>query len=250
MRQFGLIGFPLTHSFSKKYFSDKFERESIEGCRYDLFELASINEFPALLERVPELIGLNVTIPYKVQVMPFLTEVDPACRAIGAVNCIRISKGKLRGYNTDYIGFRESLEGWLGQRKPKALVLGTGGASRAVIQALIDLNIEHMQVSRTASEDNGILTYEELHSDKQLLDYYQLLINTTPVGMYPHVDELPPMPLDGLSSRHLLYDLIYNPQHTALMRAVESKGGKTKNGMEMLYLQAEAAWKIWNQGIF
>nr|MBI1230429.1 shikimate dehydrogenase [Cytophagales bacterium] len=250
MRQFGLIGFPLTHSFSKKYFSDKFEREGIEGCRYDLFELTRIEEFPMLLERSPELIGLNVTIPYKVQVMPFLNELDPACRAIGAVNCIRISKGKLRGYNTDYIGFKDSLEAWLGQIKPKALVLGTGGASRAVIQALLDLNIEHLQVSRAATNENGILTYKQLHDYKQVLDNYQLLINTTPVGMYPHVDELPPIPLDGLSSRHLLYDLIYNPQHTALMRAVESKGGKTKNGMEMLYLQAEAAWKIWNQGIF
>jgi shikimate dehydrogenase len=247
MRRFGLIGFPLTHSFSKKYFSEKFELEQIANCSYDLFEIPSINKFPALLEREKGLEGLNVTIPYKVEVIPFLDELEPACRAIGAVNCIRILNGKLIGFNTDYVGFRDSLDNWIPGSKPMALVLGTGGASKAVVQALKDLQITYLRVSRSHSDQNNVITYQQLMDDKQILEKYKLLINTTPLGMYPHTQELPNIPIGQLGSDHMVYDLIYNPEKTALMQAVEEKGGKIKNGMEMLYLQAEAAWEIWNR---
>jgi shikimate dehydrogenase len=246
MRRYGLIGFPLTHSFSKKYFTEKFQREKITDCSYDLFEISDIKDLPALLEREKELVGLNVTIPYKLQVIPFLSELDPACDAIGAVNCIRIENGKLKGYNTDYVGFRNSLDYWIPGIKPNALVLGTGGAAKAVIQALNDLEISYLQVSRAHSRLAHIITYEELADNREILENYRLLINTTPVGMYPHTDEMPPIPLEFIGPEHYVYDLIYNPETTTLMVAVEDRGGKVKNGLEMLHLQAEAAWDIWN----
>ncbi|WP_158860755.1 shikimate dehydrogenase family protein [Lunatibacter salilacus] len=246
MRRFGLIGFPLTHSFSKKYFTEKFERENLANCRYDLFEISDIRDLPALLERENELVGLNVTIPYKLQVIPYLNELDPACSAIGAVNCIRIENGKLTGYNTDYVGFRNSLDNWIPGSKPKALILGTGGAAKAVMQALVDLKTPFLQVSRNQSDLEHIITYEELADNLRILDSHRLLINTTPLGMYPHTEEMPPLPMERIGEDHYAYDLIYNPENTALMKAVASKGGKVKNGMEMLHLQAEAAWDIWN----
>jgi len=246
MRRYGLIGFPLTHSFSKKYFTEKFQREKITDCRYDLFEISDINDLPALIEREKELVGLNVTIPYKLQVIPFLSELDPACDAIGAVNCIRIENGNLKGYNTDYVGFRNSLDNWIPGIKPKALVLGTGGAAKAVIQALNDLEVSYLQVSRTHSRLAHIITYEELADNREILENYRLLINTTPVGMYPHTEEMPPLPMEFIGPEHYVYDLIYNPETTTLMVAVENRGGKVKNGLEMLHLQAEAAWDIWN----
>lgn len=247
MRRFGLIGFPLTHSFSKKYFSEKFQREQILDCSYDLFEIQTIQELPGLLEREKGLVGLNVTIPYKLEVIPFLDELDPACKTIGAVNCIKIREGKLTGYNTDYIGFRNSLDNWIPGSKPKALVLGTGGASKAVVQALNDLQIPYLQVSRNHSGEKTLITYEQMEDDKQILENYQLVINTTPLGMYPHTEEYPLLPIDQLSSSHFVYDLIYNPENTALMKLIKAKKGNVKNGMEMLYMQAEAAWEIWNQ---
>lgn len=246
MRRFGLIGFPLTHSFSKKYFTEKFNREKIANCSYDLFEISDISELPALLQRETELAGLNVTIPYKLQVIPYLDELEAACHAIGAVNCIKIENGKRIGYNTDYVGFRNSLDSWIPGSKPNALVLGTGGASKAVIQALNDLKISYLQVSRNHSDVDHIITYEELADNHGILENYRLLINTTPLGMYPHTVEMPPLPIERISGDHFVYDLIYNPENTALMNAVENRGGKVKNGMEMLYLQAEAAWDIWN----
>ncbi len=246
MRRFGLIGFPLTHSFSKKYFTDKFERENITNCRYDLFEIPNIKELPDLLECETELEGLNVTIPYKLQVIPYLNELDPACNAIGAVNCIRIDNGKLVGYNTDYVGFRNSLDKWIPGAKPNALVLGSGGAAKAVIQALNDLKIPYLQVSRNHSELEHVITYDALADDREILKNHRLLINTTPLGMYPHTEEKPPLPYECISEGHYAYDLIYNPENTAFMNAVKKRGGAIKNGMEMLYLQAEAAWDIWN----
>lgn len=246
MRRFGLIGFPLTHSFSKKYFTEKFNREKIANCSYDLFEISDISELPALLQRETELVGLNVTIPYKLQVIPYLDELEAACHAIGAVNCIKIENGRLIGYNTDYVGFRDSLDSWIPGSKPNALVLGTGGASKAVIQALNDLKISYLQVSRNHSDADHIITYEELSDSHDILENYRLLINTTPLGMYPHTIERPPLPIERIGRDHYVYDLIYNPENTALMNAVEDRGGKVKNGMEMLYLQAEAAWDIWN----
>ncbi|WP_162416756.1 shikimate dehydrogenase family protein [Cyclobacterium roseum] len=245
MKKYGLIGFPLTHSFSKKYFSEKFQKEGLKGCQYELYELPTIQAFPALLAKVPDLIGLNVTIPYKQQVIAFLDRLEPACRAIGAVNCIKVSPDELVGFNTDYIGFRTSLENWLGKERPAALVLGTGGASNAVAQALNDLNIAFLKVSRASHPDSkSILSYKELAAG--ILADHPLIINTTPLGTYPNTSERPPIPLKQLGKNHWVYDLVYNPAETSLMKEAAGRGAKTKNGMEMLHLQAEAAWEIWN----
>lgn len=244
MRKFGLIGFPLGHSFSKKYFTAKFEKEGIEGCQFDLYEIPQIEDFEKVLDENPELEGMAVTIPYKQQVIPFLDSLDPACEVIGAVNCIKIKGQKLTGFNTDYIGFKHSLENWIGKSRPNALVLGTGGASKAVKQALKDLEISFLSVSRTASENQ--ITYEDLKQNPSYLEDYPLIINCTPLGTYPKVEGIPDLPLEQLSSRHLVYDLVYNPEQTTLMKACLDAGGKAKNGQDMLELQAEAAWKIWN----
>lgn len=248
MRNFGLIGYPLTHSFSKKYFTEKFERENLIDHRYDLFEIPDIDQFPSILKDNPSLVGLNVTIPYKLLVIPFLDELDPACKAIGAVNTICIKNGHLKGYNTDYYGFKNSLISWLGEKRPNALVLGTGGASKAVIQALQDLGIRHLMVSRTTKTGSQeLVTYDELASSSSLLIDYPLIINTTPLGTYPRIQDMPPIPLTNIGEGHYVYDLVYNPENTALMQTLASKGAKVKNGLEMLHLQAEAAWEIWNQ---
>ena len=245
MRKFGLIGFPLGHSFSKKYFTAKFEKEGIKGCQFDLYEIPKIGDFEAIIRENPELEGMAVTIPYKQEVMPFLDQLDPACEVIGAVNCIKIQKGKLTGFNTDYIGFKHSLELWIGSQKPNALVLGTGGASKAVKQALKDLGIGFLSVSRTSAHDQ--ITYEQLEQDPSYLQEYPLLINCTPLGTFPKTEGMPAIPLDQMTDRHLVYDLVYNPAETTLMKAVLNAGGKAKNGQDMLELQAEAAWKIWNE---
>lgn len=244
MRKFGLIGYPLGHSFSKKYFTEKFEREGIPNCQFDLYEIPEITEFPKIVTENPELEGMAVTIPYKEQVMQFLDELDPACEVIGAVNCIRIRSGKKKGFNTDYIGFKHSLLAWLGDTIPSALVLGTGGASKAVKQALKDLRVDFFSVSRT--EDSNQITYADLEKNPDFLKTYRLIINTTPLGTFPKTDGIPPIPLDQLTSKHMVYDLVYNPSVTSLMQECLTRGGKVKNGQDMLELQAEAAWKIWN----
>lgn len=246
MRKFGLIGYPLTHSFSKKYFTSKFEKEGIVDCQYDLYEIPDISLFPKILIENPELEGINVTIPYKEKVIPFLDEMDPACQKIGAVNCIQIKEGKLKGYNTDYIGFRQSLESFLKNVKPKALVLGTGGASKAVVQVLADMDIPFLMVSRTQSENPGWITYQDLEKDPEILKSHHLIINTTPVGTYPKTEEMPEVNPMYITSMHKVYDLVYNPEKTFLMRSLEARGALVKNGLEMLQLQAEAAWRIWN----
>ncbi len=245
MRKFGLIGYPLGHSFSKKYFSEKFVREGIQGCQFELYPIESISEFPHLLDSESSLEGLSVTIPYKEQVIPYLDALDPACAQIGAVNCIRIREGKKIGFNTDYLGFKQSLQSWLGKEIPKALVLGTGGASKAVQQALRDLEVSYRIVSRNFSE--GQLTYSNLKEQPEWLASHPLIINTSPVGTYPNVEELPDLPLEQLHSAHRVYDLVYNPPITRLMQACISRGGTAKNGQDMLELQAEAAWSIWNK---
>lgn len=244
MRKFGLIGYPLGHSFSKKYFTAKFEREGIKGCQFDLYEIPQISDFPQILDGNPELEGMAVTIPYKEQVIPYLDALDPACETIGAVNCIRIREGKKTGFNTDYIGFKHSLQAWLGSSIPNALVLGTGGASKAVKQALKDLGVSFLSVSRTKAENQ--ITYQDLKDDSEVLKNYPLLINTTPLGTYPKVEGIPEIPLGQLNSESLVYDLVYNPPVTRFMQECISSGGKAKNGQDMLELQAEAAWKIWN----
>jgi shikimate dehydrogenase len=244
MRKFGLIGYPLGHSFSKKYFTEKFVREGIQGCQFELYPIENIAEFPQLLERESGLEGLSVTIPYKEQVIPYLDALDPACAQIGAVNCIRIRDGKKTGFNTDYLGFKQSLQSWLGTEIPNALVLGTGGASKAVQQALRDLGVTYRIVSRTQRE--GQLTYADLQEQPEWLASYPLIINTSPLGTYPQVEELPDIPLEQLHAAHRVYDLVYNPPITRLMQACIARGGAAKNGQDMLELQAEAAWAIWN----
>ena len=245
MRTFGLIGYPLGHSFSKKYFTEKFVREGIQGCQFELYPIESISEFPQLLDSQSSLEGLSVTIPYKEQVIPYLDALDPACAQIGAVNCIRIRGGKKTGFNTDYLGFKQSLQSWLGTEIPNALVLGTGGASKAVQQALRDLGIHYRIVSRTQRE--GQLTYSELKEQPEWLASYPLIINTSPLGTFPQVEGMPDIPLEQLHARHRVYDLVYNPPITRLMQECISRGGTAKNGQDMLELQAEAAWSIWNK---
>lgn len=247
MRKFGLIGYPLGHSFSKKHFSEKFEKEGIEA-EYELYPLEDIEEFPVLVKNTKGLEGINVTIPYKESVMKFLDEVDEKAAAIGAVNTIKIQKGKLKGYNTDYLGFKTSLVKLIGANPipANALILGTGGASKAVQTALSDLGIQFKLVSRRPQE--GQLTYEDFNtSTPQQLNTYQLIINTTPLGMAPKIDELPDLPYQQLTSDHFLYDLVYNPLVTEFMqKGIEAKCW-VKNGLEMLYGQAEASWEIWNK---
>ena len=244
MIEYGLIGFPLSHSFSKKYFSDKFEKESIQGHTYELFPLENIDQLSALLLAHPDLKGLNVTIPYKEQVLPYLDFLSPVVEDIKACNCIRIKDGKLTGYNTDVLGFEKTLERKLMPQHKKALVLGTGGAAKAVHYVLRKKGIDFLEVSR--SNRNGAITYEEL--DQQIMDAYTLIINTTPLGMYPHVEEAPAIPYSFLGEQHYLYDLVYNPAKTKFLLEGEQRGAAIENGADMLVIQAEASWDIWSQG--
>lgn len=244
-RVFGLIGYPLSHSFSKKYFSDKFEAAQLTDHQYELFPLASIQDFPALLESHSNLNGLNVTIPYKEQVIPFLDEVSPEAREIGAVNTIRLTKGKKEGFNTDVYGFETSLLNWvpIDQWKQKlALILGTGGASKAVAYTLKKQGVSYKMVSRTVSK--GDLTYTELNQ----LDWKEigLVVNTTPLGMYPDISSCPSIPYTHLNKGHYLMDLVYNPEKPLFLLNGEKQGSSILNGLEMLHLQAEKAWEIWN----
>lgn len=238
--QYGLIGYPLQHSFSPGYFAAKFAKEGIDA-GYTAYPLDAISTFPQLLHEHP-LRGLNVTIPYKQAVIPYIDELDTAAKAIGAVNCIDIRSGITKGYNTDVIGFKDSLVPLLQPQHTNALVLGTGGASMAVKYVLDELGIEYLNVSRDKKAD--VVTYTELSSDT--IASYTLIINTTPLGMYPHTDECPGLPYGAIGKQHLLYDLIYNPQETLFLSKGKAQGAAIKNGLEMLHQQAEAAWQIWN----
>lgn len=244
MKKFGLIGKTLKHSFSKNFFTEKFQKENIDA-QYELYEMETIDKVAELVKD-PDLIGLNVTIPYKEEVIPFLNDIDPTAKAIGAVNTIKISheggKTTLKGYNTDLIGFTDSLKPQLKPYHKKALILGTGGASKAVFYALTQLGIEPTYVSRTTRE--GGLTYQDL--DEKVMEEYLLIVNCSPVGMFPHVDEAPNIPYELLTDKHYLYDLVYNPLRTQFCQKGEEKGAITKNGLEMLHGQAIASWKIWN----
>jgi shikimate dehydrogenase len=243
MRRYGLIGYPLSHSFSQPFFADKFEREGIRDCVYANYPLREIGELTSVLKD-PELCGLNVTIPYKQQVIPFLSELTPVVEAIGACNCVRVLDGRLIGYNTDVVGFERSLVPNLKPYHREALVLGTGGASRAVEYVLRKLGIGYRMVSRRPRPDTGDLGYEDV--DERVVAEALLIINTTPVGMYPHVDECPPLPYVTLTSRHYLYDLIYNPKQTLFLQRGAERGAAVENGYEMLIMQAEESWRIWN----
>ncbi|NDK56098.1 shikimate dehydrogenase family protein [Pontibacter fetidus] len=244
MHKFGLIGKKLGHSFSKRYFTQKFEQEGITDAVYELYELPTIAELPQLLQANPELVGLNVTVPYKEEVIPYLDELDETAARIGAVNTIKITNGKTKGYNTDYIGFRDSLERFYPATKhSRALVLGTGGAAKAVCAALQNLDINYTILSRTAKP--GHLTYSTLTPER--MPQYQLIINTTPLGMYPAVETFPDLPYQALTPLHYLYDLVYNPEETLFLQKGKAVGAQTINGLAMLHGQAEAAWMIWQK---
>jgi len=245
MRKFGLIGYPLSHSFSKKFFSEKFRDEQIRDCTYELYPIVGTELIGPLLDD-PELEGINVTIPYKLQVLPLLHEIDEAAAEIGAVNCIKISRNgldrKLKGFNTDAYGFEASISPLLKPHHTKALVLGDGGAAKAVKYVLKKLNIPYLVLSRNAESPN--LSYAELRPE--LLREYTVLINTTPLGMSPDISSCPDIPYGELTTQHLVYDLVYNPEETTFLKNAAARGAMVKNGMEMLYLQAERSWFIWN----
>ena len=245
MRRFGLIGFPLGHSFSKKYFTEKFLLEGIDA-RYDLYELKSLDEF-AELKVSENLCGLNVTIPYKQQIIPFLDEMDETAAEIGAVNVIKFIRDgndlKLKGYNSDAIGFLQSIRPYLKPHHNKALILGTGGASRAFDYTLRKLGIETIFVSRTPAE--GQLSYSDL--SETVLNEYPIILNASPVGTFPDVERCSDIPYQYLTSRHLLFDAVYNPAETLFLQKGKAQGTTVLNGEGMLTGQAEAAWKIWNE---
>jgi shikimate dehydrogenase len=263
MKQYGLLGYPLTHSFSRGYFSEKFKKETIDA-HYENFALPSIEQFPQLLAENQYLVGLNVTIPYKQAVIPFLDALDPEAEAIGAVNTIRIErvenkKPRLVGFNSDLVGFRESIRPYVenlrtkfqlhfsekvinGHVPLKALILGTGGASRAVEFGLKQLGVEVLFVSRT--QESGRVTYENL--ERSMYDEYHIIVNTTPLGMFPNVNNCPQIDYTAVGPHHLFYDAVYNPEKTLFLEKAEMQGATIKNGLEMLKLQAEESWKIWN----
>ena len=245
-RKFGLLGYPLQHSFSRGYHNERFARWGLDAV-YDNYELSDLSQLRSIVERDKELEGLNVTIPYKQAVMPLLDDIDPVAQAIGAVNVIRIERAdgavRMVGYNSDYVGFRNSITPLLKPHHTHALVLGTGGASKAVCAALADMGIAVVRVSRTPRQ--GELGYDALTAE--VMAQCTIVVNTTPLGMYPHVDACAPIPYELLTSRHLCYDVVYNPTTTLFMQRASQHGATVCNGLEMLYGQADAAWDIWNR---
>ncbi|MBP3454728.1 MAG: shikimate dehydrogenase [Alistipes sp.] len=245
MRRYGLIGKPLAHSFSQRYFERKFARKHIADAEYRLYELADAADVEELLSSRPDLCGLNVTIPYKQAILPYLDSLSSEAEAIGAVNCIDIRHGRMTGYNTDIEGIRSTLAALTAARMPQAaLVLGSGGASQAVQFVLAQWAIPYSLVSRDVAKGN--MTYADI--DAGVMRSHDLIINATPVGMWPSVDEAPRLPYDCLSPDHIVFDLIYNPEQTSFMRLAAERGAAVAGGMEMLAVQAEASWRIWNSG--
>lgn len=246
MDKYGLIGYPLGHSFSIGYFNEKFENEGTDAT-YENFEIPSIEQFPEIIDTNPELRGLNVTIPYKEKVISYLDTLSPEARAIGAVNVIKVEhRGKkvvLKGYNSDVIGFTRSIEPLLERYHKKALILGTGGAAKAIDFGLKSLGLETLYVSRY--ERRGAITYQQVTAE--VIREYPVVVNCTPTGMYPHADECPLLPYETMDSRTLLYDLIYNPDETMFLKKGKVQGATVKNGLEMLLLQAFASWQFWNE---
>ena len=245
MRQFGLIGFPLSHSFSKGYFANKFSTENILDAQYENFPIESIDMFSSLWKERPALQGLNVTIPYKKAVIPFLQYPSNVVQAIQACNCIRFYEGAFYGYNTDVIGFEQSLLPFLQPHHQKALILGTGGAAAAVEWVMKKLGITYQLVSRTASA--ACMSYASLSPD--IIEAHSLIINTSPVGMYPNVEDAPDLPYEAMTAKHHLYDLVYNPAQTKFLALGAAQGATTQNGLDMLHIQANASWEIWNSPI-
>ena len=242
MKVYGLIGYPLTHSFSKKYFTEKFEHLRLTEYKYENFSIASVKEVKQILADNPAILGLNVTIPHKESVISLLTEKSEVVKKIGACNCIKITGNKRAGYNTDVVGFEQTLLSKLKPHHKKALILGTGGAAKAVEFVLDKLAIAFKYVSRKPSVNH--LSYEQV--TPAIVKDYTLIINATPLGMYPNIVQAPQIPYDALTSRHFLYDLIYNPAKTLFLQKGEQKGADILNGSEMLVIQAEESWKIWN----
>jgi len=243
MKTYGLIGKNIDYSFSRTYFNQKFSSEKIDAI-YKNFDLEDIAEFPKLLREGKNINGFNVTIPYKEAIIPYLDEIEDTAKEIGAVNTIKIKgNGKLIGYNTDFFGFSEALKSYLKPHHTKALILGTGGASKAVSYALQKLGIEFTYVSRSKSSHNFI--YSDL--TPEIMEEYDLIINCTPLGTFPNIEQFPPIPTQFLTSKHLIFDLIYNPSHTKLMKLALNQNAEVTNGLTMLEFQAEKAWEIWNQ---
>ena len=249
LRQFGLIGYPLSHSFSQGFFSKKFLNEHIKDVQYDNFPIPSINDFSALWQQHEVLEGLNVTIPYKKEVIPFIQFPSSVVQKINACNCIRKFNNELYGYNTDVIGFEKSLQPLLKTWHTKALILGTGGAAAAVEYVLQKLGIAYQLVSRNDQSkatiyNASVINYAVLN--EEIINQHRLIINTSPIGMYPNIDEAPSIPYAFLSDKHYLYDLVYNPGETLFLAKGKEKGATIKNGLDMLHIQAEESWAIWN----
>lgn len=243
-KRFGLLGRNISYSFSKGYFTDKFANENFESYTYENFDIKDISTFPEIIKNTLDLKGLNVTIPYKETVLPFLDKLSKKAALIGAVNTIKITKkGKLKGYNTDYYGFKKSLQPLLKEHHKKALILGTGGASKGVAFALQELKIPYTFVSREPKEN--AVNYDRINAST--FDNYQIIINSTPVGTSPNVDLFPIIPYEYFTKKHIAFDLIYNPAETQFLKKAKENGAQIKNGLDMLIYQAEKAWKIWNK---
>jgi shikimate dehydrogenase len=248
LKRFGLIGFPLKHSFSAKYFQKKFVKEFIKNTSYELFPLETLSDFPKLIITKPELAGLNVTIPYKEKIIPFLDEIDAVAKEIGAVNCIKISYSKqnqpfLKGYNTDAAGFEQSILPLIKPYHNNALIIGNGGSAKTVSFVLKKMNINFIIVTRNPADSNHIL-YSKITKD--IINNFLLIINTTPLGMKPNIHTFPDIPYKHLTNKHLLYDLVYNPEETIFLTKGKTYGAQIKNGLSMLYCQAERSWELWN----
>ncbi|WP_111309552.1 shikimate dehydrogenase family protein [Confluentibacter sediminis] len=244
MHKLGLLGKNISYSFSRTYFKSKFEKEGILDVSYENFDIEDISLFPSIIENTYGLKGLNVTIPYKQVVMPYLDDIDEKAKTIGAVNTIKVKKdGKLIGYNTDCYGFEKSIKPYLTPRHKKALILGTGGASKAISYVLQELNIEYHYVSRTASEHSHF-TYNDLN--ETIIKEFDIVINCTPLGTFPNIDNCPNIPYQAITDKHILYDLIYNPLETKFLKLGKEHSATIINGLKMLELQAEKAWSIWN----
>lgn len=246
MKVYGIIGYPLGHSFSQKYFTEKFRQLGIQDCRYDVLPLQDVHDFPGLIKNTPGLCGLNITIPHKQNIIQFLDDASHLPKGLTACNCIKIENGKLTGFNTDVTGFEQSLLPLLKPFHTKALVLGNGGAAEAVKFVLEKLGISYKVVSRKLHHGSH-LTYGDLN--EHIMNDHLLIINTTPLGTYPNVDECPDIPYQFLTNSHYLFDLVYNPDKTLFLQKGEEKGAAIKNGYDMLVIQAEAGWKIWNSVI-
>ncbi len=247
MKQYGIIGYPLSHSFSKDYFTEKFRKENLVDCRFEIFEIENEGRFKSIISENPELRGLSITIPYKRSIMSFLDSIDADAKKIDAVNCVKVDqkgdKKTLTGYNTDVYGFEHSFTPLLKPHNKKALILGSGGASKAVVYVLEKLNIDYLIVTRSPHGCKHI-RYGVLH--EELMREHNIIINTTPLGMYPDINSFPDIPYEFITKDYLLFDLVYNPETTQFLKKGKENGATTKNGLEMLHLQAEKAWEIWN----